>query len=93
MTSWFAANVTYALIYLWAFTYQTLYLLLDSVGGGDAAAFPAGEFPLSYGLATLSVLGAGFALVAAGHWIASRRPNSTDRASESQRTPAARQTQ
>ena len=82
MSSWFAANVTYALAYLWAFTYQTLYLLLDSIGDGDAAAFPADEFPLSYGLATLSVLGVGFGLVAAGHWVAGRRhtPRETRRA-------------
>lgn len=90
MTSWFAANVTYALAYLWAFTYQTLYLLLDSIGGGDAAAFPLEEFPLAYGLATLSVLGVGFVLVAAGHWVAGRRHTPREKSRASQQTQAAR---
>lgn len=90
MTSWFAASVVYALAYLWAFTFQTLYLLLDSMAEGDAAAFPAGEFPLSYGLATLAVLGVGFALVAVGHWMATRRRGPKETGRESQTTPAAR---
>lgn len=90
MSSWFAANVVYALTYLWAFTFQTLYLLLDSIGNGDAAAFEAGEFPLAYGLATLAVLGVGFALVALGHWIATRRHESMETGREAQTTPAAR---
>lgn len=90
MTSWFAANVVYALAYLWAFTFQTLYLLLDSMADGDAAAFKAGEFPLGYGLATLAVLGVGFALVAVGHRIATRRREPTKTGREAQTTPAAR---
>lgn len=88
MTSWFAANVTYALAYLWAFTFQTLYLLLDSLGNGDAAAFEAGVFPLGYGLATLAVLCAGFGLVAVGHAIAARRAARANRGVVSPTTPA-----
>ena len=34
-----AANTTYAVAYLWAFVFQTLYLTLDG------SAFSAGEFP------------------------------------------------
>jgi len=73
MPSRFAANVIYALAYLWAFTYQTLYLLLDSMGESSAPAFEAGEFPLSYGLVTLTIFGVGFGLVALGHRVAAGR--------------------
>ena len=51
--SWLVANTTYAVAYLWAFVFQTLYLLLDS------SAFPPGEFPLSYGVTTLGACAAG----------------------------------
>lgn len=61
------ANTTYAVAYLWAFVFQTLYLLLDP------ATFPPGEFPLSYGVATASVFAVGFALIAAAHALRSRR--------------------
>jgi hypothetical protein len=77
MRSRLAANVTYAIAYLWAFTYQTLYLMLDSMGGGSAPAFEAGEFPLSYGLVTVAIFGVGFGLVALGHWAAVRRRRRT----------------
>jgi hypothetical protein len=60
------ANTTYAVAYLWAFVFQTLYLQLD------AATFPPGEFPLSYGLATASVFAVGFGLIAAAHEARSR---------------------
>jgi hypothetical protein len=73
LPSRFAANVIYALAYLWAFTYQTLYLLLDSMGESSAPAFEAGEFPLSYGLVTLAIFGGGFVLVALGHRLAAGR--------------------
>ncbi|MEJ7744514.1 MAG: hypothetical protein WKF73_19455 [Nocardioidaceae bacterium] len=32
LTSRLAANTAYAIAYLWAFAFQTLYLLLDSLG-------------------------------------------------------------
>jgi len=67
------AMTTYAVAYLWAFTFQTLYLVLDSLGGGSAPAFESGEFPLSYGLVTLAIFAVGLALTAAGHWISARR--------------------
>jgi uncharacterized membrane protein len=73
MRSRFAAAVVYAIAYLWAFTFQTLYLLLDSLDESEAPAFVPGEFPLSYGLVTLSVFGLGLVLVAVGHHLAQRR--------------------
>ncbi len=42
-----AANTAYAIAYLWAFVFQSLYLLLDSLGGGKDPAFEAGESPWS----------------------------------------------
>ena len=69
-----AANTTYAIAYLWAFVFQTLYLLLDALGGkSEAPAFETGDFPVSYGVVALAIFGVGFGLVAAGHWVASRR--------------------
>lgn len=69
-----AANTAYAVAYLWSFMFQTLYLLLDSLGADVAnASFPPGEFPLSYGLVTLAIFVAGFGLVALGHRLAAHR--------------------
>ncbi len=68
-----AANTAYAIAYLWAFMFQTLYLLLDSLGGGANPAFEAGEFPTSYGVVTLAIFLAGFGLVSLGHWVKARR--------------------
>ena len=68
-----AANTTYAVAYLWAFTFQTLYLLLDSLDGGSNPAFVTDTFPLSYGLVTLAIFGVGFGLVQLGHWVRARR--------------------
>ena len=73
MRSRLAAMTTYAVAYLWAFMFQTLYLLLDSFGGGSHPAFEAGEFPWQYGVVTLAILGVGFGLVEAGHRLARRR--------------------
>lgn len=53
-----AANTTYAVAYLWAFVFQTLYLQLDGT------ALPTGQFPLSYGLVTAGVFAVGFGLIA-----------------------------
>ena len=61
------ANTTYAVAYLWAFVYQTLYLQLDG------SAFSPQEFPLSYGLVTAGVFAVGFGLVALGHELSRRR--------------------
>ncbi len=68
-----AANTAYAVAYLWAFTFQTLYLLLDAIEGGAAPAFEPGEFPLSYGVVALAVFLVGFAVVHLGHWVSGRR--------------------
>ena len=68
-----AAYLAYGLAYLWAFTFQTLYLLLDSMAQRDGAAFDTDSFPLSYGLVTLSIFAAGFAIVTLGHWLRRRR--------------------
>ena len=69
-----AANTTYAVAYLWAFTFQTLYLMLDAMQpGAKAPAFEASEFPVSYGLVTLAIFAVGFALVEGGHRFAAHR--------------------
>ena len=74
LRSHLAANVAYAIAYLWAFTFQTLYLTISWVGGDDSA-FPTGQdaFPLSYGLVATGIFAVGFGLVALGHWVRERR--------------------
>jgi hypothetical protein len=72
--SWLTANVTYAIAYLWAFVYQSLYLTLDAFGGtSDNPAFEPSDFPWSYGVVTLAIFGAGFGLVRLGRWVRARR--------------------
>jgi len=74
LSSRLAANTAYAIAYLWALVFQTLYLTLDSLSGTSTnPAFTTREFPLSYGVVTLLVLGVGFGLVSAGHWLRQRR--------------------
>lgn len=73
LSSRLAANTAYAIAYLWAFAFQTLYLVLDSFGGGKNPAFEAGDFPWSYGVVTLAIFLVGFALVSLGHWVRERR--------------------
>ena len=74
LSSALAARTFYAVAYLWAFTFQTLYLLLDSMTpNASAPAFEASEFPLSYGLVTLGIFAVGFVLLEAGHRVAARR--------------------
>jgi hypothetical protein len=72
-----AASTTYAIAYLWAFTFQTLYLILDSLNSGrtlnDEPAFVPEEFPWQYGVVTLAIFVAGFGLVNLGHWVRERR--------------------
>ncbi|HET9649400.1 MAG TPA: hypothetical protein VFP34_14390 [Microlunatus sp.] len=75
------ASLTYAVAYLWAFVFQTLYLLLDSLGERSAAAFTPGVFPLSYGGVTLAVVASGLLLVRVGHAVRRRiAPHHADRA-------------
>jgi hypothetical protein len=76
-----AANTAYAVAYLWAFTFQTLYLMLDSLNSGktlnDEPAFVTDEFPWQYGLVTLAIFVVGFGLVTLGHWVRARRQTSS----------------
>lgn len=76
MGSWLAANLIYAVAYLWAFVFQTLYLLLPSVDGTSGPTFEAEVFPWSYGLVTLTIFAIGFGLVALGHRMRIRRQRS-----------------
>ena len=73
-----AANTTYAIAYLWGFVYQSTYLLLDSLGGGENPAFTVGDFPWAYGLVALAIFTAGFGLVNLGHWVRARRASRTE---------------
>ncbi len=72
MKSRLAANTTYAIAYLWAFVFQTLYLLLNVLNHGQDAAFSVASFPLSYGLVALTIFVAGFGLVALGGFVRDR---------------------
>lgn len=72
LRSHLAANVTYAIAYLWAFTFQTLYLTLSWVGGDDSA-FAKDAFPFAYGLVSAGIFAVGFGLVALGHRGRARR--------------------
>lgn len=72
LRSHLAANTTYAIAYLWAFVYQSVYLMLDAMNGGRDAFDPE-DFPLSYGLVALAIFGVGFGLVALGHRVGTRR--------------------
>jgi hypothetical protein len=72
-----AANTAYAVAYLWAFTFQTLYLMLDSLNGGENPAFETDTFPVSYGVVTLAIFLVGFGLVNLGHWVRRRRQESS----------------
>ena len=68
-----AANTAYAVAYLWAFTFQTLYLVLDVINDSTDPAFEPQKFPWAYGLVTVSIFAAGFGLVALGHHVRDRR--------------------
>lgn len=67
-----AALLTYAVCFLWAFVFQTAYLLLDAMNGGRGA-FTPGEFPAPYGLVTGAIFAVGFGLVVLGHRVGSHR--------------------
>jgi hypothetical protein len=72
-----AANTAYAIAYLWAFTFQTLYLILDMLDGGKSPAFEPDTFPVSYGVVALAIFLIGFGLVNLGHWVRARRQASS----------------
>lgn len=73
MRSRLAASTAYAIAYLWAFVFQTLFLLLDSLGDSTNPAFEAGDFPWQYGAVTLLIFVVGFGLVALGHRVGAKR--------------------
>jgi hypothetical protein len=79
-----AGNTAYAIAYLWAFTFQSVYLMLNFIHGEPDAAFDDGKFPLSYGIVTMSIFGVGFGLVALGHRVGRGR---RERGQESARSP------
>jgi len=74
LRSHLVANVTYAIAYLWAFSFQNVYLTRMWVGG-DTSTFPkdGDTLPLEYGAMTLIVFALGFGLVAVGHRLRARR--------------------
>ncbi|WP_028651447.1 hypothetical protein [Nocardioides halotolerans] len=83
LSSRLAANTTYAVAYLWAFVFQTLYLVLDAMNESSGAAFERQEFPLAYGVVTLSIFVGGFGLVALGHRVGrGRRERRQERGQE-----------
>jgi hypothetical protein len=78
-----AGNTAYAIAYLWAFTFQSVYLMLNFIHHEPDAAFDDGKFPLSYGVVTLSIFAVGFGLVALGHRVGRGRRERQERARSS----------
>jgi hypothetical protein len=72
-----AANTIFAVAYLWAFTFQTLYLLLGMLDGGADPAFEPDTFPAAYGGVAVAIFLVGFGLVYLGHWARARRQDSS----------------
>jgi hypothetical protein len=74
LRSHLAANVAYAIAYLWAFVFQGVYLTRMWVGG-DNSAFPKDPdtIPVSYGIVAAGIFGIGFGLVALGRRVGARR--------------------
>lgn len=69
-----AANVTYAIAYLWAYSFQNVHLTRMWVGGDESAFVKdPSSMPISYGLFTLGIFAIGFGLVALGHRLGARR--------------------
>jgi len=74
LRSHLSANVAYAIAYLWAFTFQGLYLTRMWVGGDDSALPKDPDtLPISYGLVAAGIFAVGFGLVALGHRVGARR--------------------
>jgi len=79
LRSHLAANVAYAIAYLWAFTFQGLYLTRMWVGGDNSAfAQDPDALPISYGIVTAGIFAVGFGLVALGHRMRTRRAVRTE---------------
>ena len=69
-----AANVTFAIAYLWAFSFQNVYLTRMWVGGDEATfAKDPDTLPIEYGLVAAGIFAVGFGLVALGHRLGTRR--------------------
>lgn len=66
-----AAFGIYAVVYLWAFVFQSVYLLLHTISGGTQAFNPE-VFPLDYGLVSVGVFTVGLLLVFAGRRLGRR---------------------
>jgi hypothetical protein len=90
LSSRLAANTAYAIAYLWAFVFQGVYLMLDSISSGktlnDDPAFVSDEFPWQYGVVTLLIFGAGFGLVALGRRVGRGRRTRRQESSRSSLT-------
>jgi len=90
LSSRLAANTAYAIAYLWAFVFQGIYLMLDSISNGktlnDEPAFVSDEFPWEYGVVTLLIFLVGFGLVALGHRVGRGRRERRQESSRSSLT-------
>ncbi|MCW2738005.1 hypothetical protein [Nocardioides sp.] len=75
--SWFVANTTYAIAYLWALIFQAVYLLPlfleDMKPPGATGDAVTANFPFSYGAVTLGMFLLGFLLVRLGRWARQHR--------------------
>ena len=67
VSSRLAASTAYAIAYLWAFVFQTLYLTLDSLGGGRTRRSRPVTSRGSTAWSALAIFGVGFGLVNLGH--------------------------
>jgi TRAP-type mannitol/chloroaromatic compound transport system permease large subunit len=71
-----AGNTAYAVVYLWAFVFQSVYLLLDFLDGSEQAFGDGSSFPAAYGVVAAAVFAVGFGLVAVGHRLRRRYDSS-----------------
>jgi hypothetical protein len=68
-----SAVVAYAILYLWAFVFQGIYLMLATLDHQKNPAFEVGSFPWSYGVVAGSIFAVGFGLVFLGHRVGAGR--------------------
>lgn len=72
-----SAVLAYVALYCWAFTFQSVYLMLYSLHGDANPAFTVGHYPLSYGVVTASIYAVGHGLVFLGHRVGAARRSRT----------------